>query len=270
MLLWIVATPGVAAAAEALQFPLFRHIDRSAPAPQAVLPKTLVLLTDEDFAPFSFKAADGHLNGISVELAVAACAELKIQCQVKTLPFAGLLDALKGKQGNAVIAGPLANAQTMASFSATRPYYYSFSQFLVRNGTNLTGPDEKSLTGRRLGFIKGSQQELFLKTHYDRSNLVPFTATDALFEALRTGGLDVAFADSLQASFWLKGSDARECCAPLGQSFVDKSTFTHGMVMLTRTEDSELRDAFDHALDQLQDKGTTSKILSSYLPVSPF
>lgn len=260
----------VATAAEALQFPLFRHIDRQMPAPQAALPKTLTLLTDEDFAPFSFKTADGHVNGIAVELALAACTELKIQCQVKPLPFSGLLGALSAKQGNLVIAGPIANASTAANYATTKPYYFSFSQFIGRTSTNFPGQDEKSLAGRRLGFVKGTQQELFLKAHYDRANLVPFTGTDTLFESLRTGGLDLAFIDSLQATFWLKGPDARDCCAPFGQSFVDRSTFTHGMVMLTRTEDAGLRDAFDYALDQLQDKGTTSKILANYLPASPF
>jgi len=266
----IAAIPSVAGAAEALQFPLFRHIDRQAPAPQVTLPKALTLLTDEDFAPFSFKTAEGRATGISVDLALAACAELKIQCQVKPVPFASLLSSLQEKQGNVVIAGPVATAGTVASFAATKPYYFSFSQFVGKVSTNFPGQDERSLAGRRLGFIAGTQQEAFLKKHYDRANLVPFTDATAMYEALRTGGLDLVFVDSLQAAFWLKGPDARECCAPFGQSFVDKDTFTHGLTMLTRSEDAGLRDAFDYALDRLQDKGSTSAILSSYLPVSPF
>lgn len=266
----VVFLSSVASAAEALQFPLFRHIDRQQPAPQVTLPKTLTLLADEDFAPFSFKTADGHVNGIAVELALAACGELRIQCQVKTAPFGSLVSALQEKQGNVVIAGPVATASTQASLATTKPYYLSFSQFIGKANTNFPGQDEKSLAGRRLGFMAGTKQEVFLKQHYERANLVPFTETAAMFEALRTGGLDLVFADSVQAAFWLKGPDARDCCAPFGQSFVDRATFTHGLVMLTRSEDAGLRDAFDYALDQLQDKGTTSKILSSYLPVSPF
>ncbi len=240
------------------------------PAPQVALPKTLVLLADEDFAPFSFKTADGHVNGVSIELALAACSELKVQCQVKTLPYSGLLSALQAKQGNLVIAGPVPNASTLADFATTRPYFFSFSQFVGRNSVNLPGQDEKALAGRRVGFVKGTQQEVFLKAHYDRAALVPFTTAEALFEALRTSGLDLAFVDSLQAVFWLKGPEAHDCCTAFGQAFIDKTTFTHSLVMLTRSEDAGLRDAFDYELDQLQDRGATSKILASYLPISPF
>ena len=71
-----------AVASEAIQFPMFRHVDKAALAPQAKLPATITLLVDEDFAPFSFKSTDGKLAGVSVQLALGACAELKMQCQL--------------------------------------------------------------------------------------------------------------------------------------------------------------------------------------------
>ena len=266
MLVLVASFAGVALASEAQQFPLFRHVDKSALAPAAKLPATLTLLVDEDFAPFSFKSADGKLAGVSVQLALAACAELKVQCQLQSMPYANLLNALQDKRGDVVIGGPAASPR----FGSTRPYYFSYSQFFVRGGSNFGGVDTKSLAGRRLGFVKGTGQDAFLKKDFDRATLVPFTTEDALFEALRTGGLDLAFVDSLRGAFWLKGQTSRSCCVPYGGSFVDKASITHGLVMLTRLGDNALREALDSALDQLQEKGLTAKAFATYLPSSPF
>jgi polar amino acid transport system substrate-binding protein len=271
VLLALVAMPSkLARATDALQFPHFRHVDKALVEMPTELPQTLTLLTDEDFAPFSFKTADDKLAGISVQLGLAACEELKVKCSVKSKPFSALLGALRQKEGDIVLGGPQASSKLLEEFLATRPYYYSYSQFALRNGTNFPGVDSKSLAGRRLGFVKGSAQENFVRKYYDRSNLIPFAAEDTLFETLRTGGLDVVFADSSHIAFWMKGNAARGCCVPFGAAFADKASFTHGLSILTRGTDSALRDAFDTALDRLQEKGITSKILATYLPSSPF
>ncbi len=262
----VVNCCSVAVASEAQQFPLFRHIDKAALAPVAKLPTMITLLVDEDFAPFSFKSADGKSAGLSVQIAAAACAELMLQCQLQTMPYANLLNALQDKRGDVVIGGPPASPQ----FGSTRPYFFSYAQFFVRGGSNFGGVDTKSLAGRRLGSVKGTAQDAFLKRNFDRSTLVPFTTEEGMFEALRTGGLDLAFADSLRGAFWLKSQNSRSCCAPFGGAFVDKATITHGLVMLTRRGDDALREALDAALDRLQEKGASAKAFATYLPSSPF
>ncbi len=256
----------VVAASEAQQFPRFRHIDKAAHMPTAKLPAALTLLIDEDFAPFSFKSADGKPSGVSVQLALAACAELKMKCQLQALPYANLLDALQDKRGDVIVGGPPASPR----FGSTRPYYFSYSQFFVRGGSNFGGVDFKSLAGRRLGFVKGTSQDAFLKKNFDRATLVPFTSEASMFDALRTGGLDLAFADSLRGAFWVKGQTSHSCCAPFGGTFADKTTITHGLVMLTRVSDEALREALDATLDRLQEKGITAETFATYLPSSPF
>ncbi len=270
LLLSIVFAVRPAQAVEAIELPHFRHIDRSASMPTSANPSALVLLADEDFAPFSFKTADGKLAGISVQLALAACSELKIQCQIKALPYADLVAGLIQKQGNLIIGGPQMTVASGSQVQATRPYFYSSSSFMARTGTNLGSVETKNLAGRRLGFVTGSSQSSFLKKYFDRSNLISFETEPLLFEALRTGGLDVAFADSLHEGFWLKSASSRDCCSIFGTAFLDRSTFTHGLVMLTAAQDSDLRESFDIALDRLQEKGITAKILATYLPSNPF
>ncbi|HRA95279.1 MAG TPA: transporter substrate-binding domain-containing protein, partial [Aestuariivirga sp.] len=87
---------GHAAAQEAAApvFPLFRHIDSLAKPPTGFAQRNIRLLTDRDFPPFSYETPEGKAAGVSVDLALAACAELKANCTVVAKPFNALFPAL--------------------------------------------------------------------------------------------------------------------------------------------------------------------------------
>ncbi len=257
-------------AVDLLEFPRFRHIDKMQARPEAGLPNKLTLLADDDFAPFSFKAIDAKPAGISLQLALEACTQLKITCEVKFLPYAALLQALRQKQGDIVVGGPKVENALAQGLVATKPYFLSLSRFLGRSGVNFPGVDSKSLAGRRLGVVRASGQEQFLQKNFSRSSLVAYETNTNLFEALRTGGIDLAFVDSTVAGFWLKGEDARGCCVGIGAAFVDKATITRSLAMFMRPEDKALQIGFDYTLDQMQENGTTAKVLQAYLPSSPY
>lgn len=266
----VAVSATLASAAEPFPFPHFRHIDRAVDVSGPAGVSVLTLLADEDFAPFSFKTADGKLTGVSVQMALAACADLKVTCQVKALPYGQLLSALLEKQGELIVGGPILKPADTAKFQQTRPYFYSMSNFIGRTGTGFLKTDAKSLAGRRLGFIKGSEQDVFLKKNYDRSVLVDFASEAALFEALRTGSLDIVFADSIHAGFWMHGTAARNCCVALGAPYIDRAGFSHALSFIVAADRVALRDDFDNALDHLQDKGISNKIFSTFLMSLPF
>jgi len=268
--LFLVVFTGPVQAKEAVAFPHFRQVDKEQAKPELTLPGKIILLADEDFAPFSFKALDGKSAGIALQLALSSCGMLKIACDVKFLPYASLVQALASKQGDVIVGGPSTTSLTGQAFRTTRPYYLSFSRFIKRSGVNFAGADAKSLAGRRLGVVQGTAQEQFLKKNFSRSSLITFDNKAILFETLRTGGVDLAFADSTLSAFWLKGESARDCCVAFGGAFMDRATITRSLVMVMRPEDQTLQSAFDYALDQLQENGSTAKVFQTYLPESPF
>jgi polar amino acid transport system substrate-binding protein len=250
--------------------PKFRHVDVGAAPPSEAITGTVKLLADQDFAPYSFKNANGTLMGISVEIAQNACAEMQLKCELVALPFAELLPALARGEGDAIITGVRTDASVLQHASMTRPYFFSFGRFIARRGTPFTTPDVVSLTRGRIGFVKGTSHQAFLDNYYDHSTLIGFANENEMYESLRTGGVDVIFTDSMRASFWLKGTTSRACCAPLGAGFIDRATFSRGLTFLVRQDRQTLRETFDYALDQLEVKEVTSTILAHYLPESPF
>ena len=266
----VVSTFESMAANNTAVFPLFRHVDAGAVAPLEIPSGPIKFLTDRDFPPFSFQNADGAMTGISVDLAAAACAELKITCQFIAKPFAELLTALKNHEGEAIISAVSMTSETLKFSTATRPYFFSSARFVTRTGMPFSQPDTRALAGRRLGYVKGTSHAAFLEKYYDRAALTPFNDENALLESLRTAAIDAAFTDSMHASFWLKGSNARGCCILLGESFIDRASFSKNMSMLVSLDQPSLRDALDYALDRLEEKNITQKIFAKYFPESPF
>ncbi len=78
------------------------HNRLDAPAAGAV--KQIRFLTADDYPPFEFMGPDGTLAGFNVDLARAICDELQASCTIQPRRWDNLLDAMKSKDGDALIA----------------------------------------------------------------------------------------------------------------------------------------------------------------------
>ena len=251
------ATPG---------FPFFRHIDGVAKPPTGFAQRNIRLLTDRDFPPFSYETPEGKTAGVSVDLALAACTELKAICTVIAKPFSELLPALLNNEGDVIISGLRIDETVLKKAAMTRPYFWSLGRFAVRVGSQLRGSDIRSLAGRRIGYVANSSHGAWLEKYYSRSALTAYPSEAEMNEALRTGAIDVSFSDDLRLIYWLAGSSSRGCCKPLDGAFVDRQFFSNNLSFLTRRDDRDTVMAFDYALDRLQEKKTSAEIFARYLP----
>lgn len=267
-ILLIAALSAVGFAQSQSNVPRFRHIDPAATEPTE-LPQGIVrLLTDQDFAPFSFPANDGSQSGLSVELARAACAELRLACEVVAMPHAGLLPALLRGEGDVIITGAKLDATILKSADTTRAYFISMGRFFVHKETPLADASIRTLAGKRIGYVRGTLHGAFVEKTYARSTLLPFDTANAMFTGLKAKELDAAFTDGLYSMFWLAGPAAASCCAPLGKPFIDRATFSRSLTFLASKDRKNLRQSLDYALDRLEEKGVTARIIARYVPGS--
>ena len=252
------------------KLPLFRHVETGTKAPQIVSDATVRLLADGDFPPFSFSTDSGTAAGIAVDLALAACTEIKLRCEVAMRPFGELAGALERREGDVIVAGPRPDARLLAKALATRPWFRSLGRFAVPSASAFAAGDVRSLAGKRIGMVKGTTHAAWLAQYYSRSTLMGFASEAEAQEALRTGAIDALFGDALRLIYWISGSASRGCCKLLPGAYVDRDYFSRGMVLLVRPDRDDLRAALDHGLDRLQGNGTTEKIFNSYVPLNPW
>jgi polar amino acid transport system substrate-binding protein len=249
-------------------FPGFRHVDPQALTVQEGSSNALILLADQDFAPWSFISESGEMAGIAVDIARQACEFAALQCEVQGRPFAELLPILQKGEAYGIISGPRLDETIARTFALSRPYFFSLGRFVVRNGSPLAAADIRTLAGRRVGFVANSAHARFLEAMYDRSALTPFDTSAAMLDALRTGQIDAGFGDAVQLSFWLSGAGARGCCSELGRSFLHRGSFSRSLSFIFRRDDGALRVRLNAALDQMEGSGATASIFARYLPRS--
>jgi polar amino acid transport system substrate-binding protein len=266
ILFMVVSCRAFAEDAVVANIPLFRHVDAVAKPPKEVTARTIRLLADADFPPFSYAAPDGKSAGVSVDLANSACDELKLNCVIILKPFDQLLPALLSKEGDVIVSGLKINEQVLKNTVMSRPYFWAFGRFAVSVGSQLRSSDVRALGGKRIGFVAKTSHAAWLQKYYARSTLMPFDNEAEMYEALRKSSIDVMFGDDLHTLYWLAGSASQNCCKTLDGAYVDHNFFSRNLAFLARREDQDVIGLFDFALDRLQQKGTSAQIFVRYLP----
>lgn len=264
----LIASPALA---DGYKLPLFREIpDTPARLAESSGNGTVSLIGDADFAPYSFVSRSGGPAGLAVELALAACSEAKLRCEVKLMSFDQLLPALEQGTADVVISGPRLDDAARTGALVTRPWFRTMARFAVLGGSPLTSSLAPALSGKRIGVVKDTLHARWLETYYSTSEIITFDDDARARDALRTGGVEAYFGDNLLTIYWVAGPSAQGCCRLLDGAYADFDHFSRSLAFLTGSGRDDLRAAFDAGLDAAQQKGVTEKIFNTYVPLSPW
>jgi polar amino acid transport system substrate-binding protein len=232
--------------------------------------RTLRVLTSDDFPPLHFAGPGAVPTGFSVEIAREVCERLRVSCTIQTRRFEDLAGALDAGQGDVIAAAFSITPQLQNRYAITRPYFRSPARFVGR----VADPDAEIsptvLAGKSVGVVAGSAHEAFLEAYFP--DVEPIRAPN-MFVAqgeLRRGETDLLFADGLTLSLWIGGRASEDCCAFAGGPYLDDYFFGEGIGFIMRSDEGDLKRAFDYALHRLWEDGKYSEIYLSFFPISPF
>jgi len=262
--------PGARAAEP--QVPVLWDAKERLPKPDLSALPRLRFLTTTDFPPFNFLDGAGKLSGFHIDLARAICAELGIadKCQIQALPWGELEGALEKGEGEAIIAGIAATAQSRQTYAFSRSYLQFPARFIMPKGKALAEPIFDKLRSKRVGVLAGSAHERMLRDYFNTVQIVSFDGPEALYSDLKAGKIDAAFGDGMRFAFWLGGSDAAGCCRFAGGPYLAPEYLGTGMAIATRADNPALAAAIDYALQEISMKGTFAEFYLRYFPVSFF
>ncbi len=261
------AWPAGAQSADPVNVPNFwdpkSRIDR--PEPGSV--KAIRFLTTADFPPFQFRDRRGVVIGFNVDLAVAICRVLKVECALQTRPFETLGEALADGTGDAIIAGlskPRARAEGRAF---TRSYFKIPARFVTRLQTSF---DSNAPGTGFVGVACGSAHQAYVGEFFPSLTAACYTDPTVALDQLRAGSIDLVFADALTTASWLHDPASQGCCRFASGPFIDERYFGPGMSIVVRTDDRALRQSLDYALRELHRTGVYEELYLRYFPVSLF
>ncbi len=265
----LLLASATARAAEPTPPMLWDANERLAKPDLSALPR-LRFLTTTDFAPFNFLDRDDRLSGFHVDLARAICAELALadRCQIQALPWSELDAALEKGDGEAIIAGIAATAETRLKYTFSRSYLQFPARFVMPKAKALPEPLYQGLKGKRVGVLSGSAHARILADYFGMAQAVVYDRPDDLYEGLKAGRIDAIFGDGMRLAFWLTSPQAADCCRFAGGPYLAPEYLGTGLAIAARPDETKLTDAFDYALQQISIKGIFAELYLRYFPVS--
>jgi polar amino acid transport system substrate-binding protein len=264
-------TKGPARATEpGVGVPSFWDPRRRPERPDLTRLKVIRFLTETDYPPFNFAAADGSPQGLNVDLARMMCEELKAGCTIQMRSFETLVASLNENRGDAVIASIAPTPEIRAKIDFSDPYYRMPARFVAKRDSTIDDVVPEKLEGRRVAVVAGTAHEAYLKALFAEAELRAYPNSDLARLALRRGDVDLMFGDAIALAFWLNGTSSENCCAFRGGPYLDSRYFGEGIGIAVRKGDDPMRLALNWALFRMWEQGHFTDLWLRYFPISPF
>jgi polar amino acid transport system substrate-binding protein len=236
-----------------------------ATGPAGGLPR-LVVGTSADYPPFSYRTADGGIDGFDPALLRELGRRMEKEVELRDMAFAGLLNAVQLGQVDAAIAAITITPDRQAIVDFTDVYFVSNDAVLAASDSAITTIDDPTaLADQRLGVQSDSVYESWARSQLvdtglmALANLFSYPNMDQAVADLKAQRLDVVMLDDLPAqSFVAQG----------GVKVVGEDFLKQGFGIAVRQGSSDLLTQLNAALTEMQVGGAIGALAEQYLQIS--
>jgi polar amino acid transport system substrate-binding protein len=242
-------------------------------APQGALPPSdtqrrvvLRFVTESDFPPFNYLDGEGALTGFNVDLARAICLEVNAACDIKVRPWDELMTGVAAGEADAAIGALRITWNGVAKLEFSDRYFHTPGHFAGKKDGLVAEITPEALEGKTVGVAKGTAHEAYLKAFFHDSAVKTFENIDMARDALADGKVAFLFDDAIGLSFWVNGTNSRQCCELKGGAFLEPKYFGDGLAIGLPKGDRQLKVLIDGALARVRESGRFEELLQRYFP----
>src|SRR3546814_8145784 len=113
------------------------------------------------YPPFSEVTPDGKLVGFDIDIANALCEEMKVECELITQDWDGIIPALQARKYDAIIASMSITEERKEKVDFTKKYYNTPAKFGRKKGSGLEITEE-GLKGQMVGVQRATIHDNFV------------------------------------------------------------------------------------------------------------
>lgn len=217
----------------------------------------------EPYPPFAEKNASGVWEGWEIEIAGAICEAMGEDCEWVEVAWDGIIPALLAKKFDVIISSMSITPERAKTIDFSNKYYDTPAIIVAPKDSSIDGTPE-SVKGKIVGVQVSTTHANYAEKHLEGSadSIKTYSTFDEHNQDLVAGRIDAVVGDSLAMEPFLS-SDSGACCEAKG-NLVDIEVFGPGVGGGFRKEDTELREKFNAAIDQIRSDGTYQKISDKY------
>lgn len=160
----------------------------------------LIVATDTAFVPFEFKEGD-HYVGFDIDLWDAIAKELKLDYQLRSMDFSGIIPSLQTGQVDVALAGITIKPERQQVIDFSDGYYDSGFLLMVPADSKITGAAD--LAGKTVAVKTGTSASDYAEKNFKGTELRKFPNIDDAYLELRTGRVDAAMHDTPNVLYYI-------------------------------------------------------------------
>ncbi|MBB3978121.1 polar amino acid transport system substrate-binding protein [Rhizobium azooxidifex] len=233
--------------------------------------ETLKIGTEGAYPPFNYQEASGKLAGFDVDIGLALCEKMKVECEVVSQDWDGIIPGLQAKKYDMIIASMFITDERKKQVSFTDPYYLAAMTHAAPKGAGITDFTNEGMKGKAIGAQSGTTQADYVAAVYPDADIKLYPTQDEVNLDMANGRLDLQVGDMIPLLDWVtKNEDGKGCCELIGDPITDKKFVGEGVGIAVRQDDNTLRERINQALKDIRADGTYQKINEKYFTIDVY
>ncbi len=215
----------------------------------------LTMATNAAFPPYEMTTDAGEFEGIDIDTAKAIAEKLGLELQIDDMDFdAALLSVQQGK-ADIVMAGVTVTDERKAVMDFSDSYATGIQSIIVPEGSDIASPDD--LAGKKIGTQRGTTGYIYCSDDFGDENVVAYDDGLTAVQALNNGQVDAVVIDNAPAKEYVAANP--------GLKILDTAYAQEDYAIGVAKGNTELLNAINGALEELQADGTLQSIVGKYI-----
>ena len=215
----------------------------------------LTMATNAAFPPYEMTTDAGEFEGIDIETAQAIADKLGLELQIDDMDFdAALLSVQQGK-ADIVMAGVTVTDERKAVMDFSDSYATGIQSIIVPEGSDIASPDD--LAGKKIGTQRGTTGYIYCTDDFGEDAVVAYDSGLTAVQALNNGQVDAVVIDNAPAKEFVAANP--------GLKILDTAYAQEDYAIGVAKGNTELLNAINGALEELQADGTLQSIVDKYI-----
>ena len=221
----------------------------------------LRIATTGDYPPFNYVDDAGELGGFDVDIALALCERMGVECELRRHEWETLIPELRAGTFDVIAASMSITEPRRELVAFTNRYYSNIARFVANKDSDFH-PDRPA--GTTIGVARATVSSDWLEDNVaDVATIKLYRSQSEMLDDLAGARLDAALGDGLGLYSWLQSADGA-AFRYVGHGL----RLDEGIGLAVRHEDDALRRDLNRALAEILADGAYQHINDRYFPFS--
>ena len=226
--------------------------------------KTVRIGVEGAYPPFSSVTPEGKLVGFDIDIAMALCEEMKVQCELVQQDWDGIIPALLARKYDAIVASMSITEERKKKVAFTDKYYNTPAKFARKKGSGIE-INNASMKGKAVAVQRATTHDNFISAEFgDEVTIKRYATQDEAYMDAVAGRVDLLLADSVAMMEGFLNTENGKDWEFVGPGYTDPKYFGDGAGIAVRKGDTDLLEMFNKAIAAIRSNGTYAKINAKY------